>query len=127
MDFGSALQHLRMGAQIRRTGWNGTGYFIYLVSASEFQHENARGPVQDIFKPGDTIKYRAHIDSHHADGSIGVWTPDQTDILADDWEFVPGPYANEIDLEPAPGHEFGTDHDDEAERIAIINTDTKHY
>lgn len=111
MDFGSALQHLRMGAQVRRKKW--AGMFIYLVAASEF--EVNRPPLLGIYPPGSKVKYRAHIDYRAFDGSVGVYSFTQEDVLADDWEFVPGPYANDADpwdIDAAPGHEFGVEHRD---------------
>lgn len=96
MDFGSALQHLRIGAKIKRRGWNGKGYFLFLVAGSEFDVN--RPPLLGIFPQGTRVTYHPHIDVHNPDGSIGVWTPNQTDVLADDWEFH-GDYGNEDDID----------------------------
>lgn len=96
MNFGTALQHIRIGAKLRRKNW--AGMLIYLVPASEFPYELARGPVKELFEPGDTIKYRAHIDYLAFDGSIGVYDFKQEDVLADDWEFVEGQVLyNDVD------------------------------
>lgn len=97
MNFGTALQHIRIGAKLRRKNW--AGMLIYLVPASEFPYELARGPVKELFEPGDTIKYRAHIDYLAFDGSIGVYDFKQEDVLADDWEFVEGQVLYE-DVDP---------------------------
>lgn len=113
MDFGSALQHLRMGAQVRRTGWNGKGMFIFLVAGSKFVVN--RPPLLGIYPEGTEVEYHAHIDMKTADNKIVPWLASQTDVLADDWEFVPGPYANDADpwdIDAAPGHEFGVEHRD---------------
>lgn len=59
--------------------------FILLVSGSTFAV--TRVPLLGIFPEGTSITYRPHIDRCFSDGSIGVWSPTQDDILADDWEY----------------------------------------
>lgn len=86
MYFGAALDYMRAGAKLTRTGWNGKGMFVYLVQGSEF--EVNRAPLNTIFEDGTKIKYRPHIDLKAADGTCGVWSPNNTDILAGDWEVV---------------------------------------
>lgn len=96
MDFGTALQHLRIGARLRRHRW--AGMFIYLVPASEFPQSFARGPVKEIPDLPETVTYRAHIDYRAFDGSLGVYDLKQDDVLADDWEFVEGQVLyNDVD------------------------------
>ena len=93
MNFGLALEAMRKGKFVARTGWNGKGMFVYLVEGTTVPVENLRGncakaiaastntaPVQDIC---------GHIDMKAADGSIVVgWLASQTDMLADDWQIV---------------------------------------
>lgn len=86
MDFSQALDALQRGARVARRGWNGKNMFVFLVPGSEF--EVNRAPLLGIFPPGTRITYRPHLDMCAADGTIGVWVPSQTDILADDWVVV---------------------------------------
>lgn len=83
MNFSEALNHLKGGALMARSGWNGKGMFIYFVPGSQFNVN--RAPLLGIFPEGTPINYRAHLDMKAADGSCVPWLASQTDILADDW------------------------------------------
>lgn len=85
-DFGWALDQLRAGARVCRSGWNGKGMFIYLVPGSVF--EVNRPPLLGIYPEGTVIRYHAHIDMKTADGMCVPWLASQTDMLAMDWEFA---------------------------------------
>lgn len=83
MNFSQALELLKRGYCVTRSGWNGKGMFIYLVPGSEFDVN--RHPLLGIFSEGTHIQYRAHIDMKAADGSCVPWIASQTDLLANDW------------------------------------------
>lgn len=87
LDFGAAISLLRQGHKVARQGWNGKGMFLYLVVGSTFTVN--RQPLLGIYPEGTEIKYNAHIDMKSADGSIFVWSPNQLDMLAEDWVIVP--------------------------------------
>ena len=74
MDFGKALEALKEGKKVARSGWNGKGMFLFLVQGSTFNVK------------GTEIKYHAHIDMKTADNQIVPWLASQTDMLANDWE-----------------------------------------
>jgi len=86
MNFGEALNELNNGKCVRRSGWNGTGMFIFLVPGSTFIVN--RPPLLGIFPEGTVIKYQPHIDMFTADESVVPWLASQTDVQADDWEIV---------------------------------------
>ena len=86
MDFGQALDLLKNGTLVARTGWNGKGAFLYLVPGSTFTVN--RPPLLGIYPEGTGISYLPHIDMKTADGSCVPWPASQTDILADDWTEV---------------------------------------
>jgi hypothetical protein len=86
MNFGLALEALKEGLLVTRAGWNGKGMFLYLVAGSGFTVN--RPPLLGIYKHGTPVLYRPHIDMRTADGSCVPWVASQTDILADDWEYV---------------------------------------
>jgi hypothetical protein len=87
LDFSAALQLVKMGMRATRTGWNGKDMFVYMVPSSEFKV--SRPPLLGIFALDTDIHYRAHIDMRYADGSCGVWSPSNSDLLANDWECFP--------------------------------------
>lgn len=86
MSFGMAIEAMKRGYKVARTGWNGSGMFAYLVQGSEFKVN--REPLLSIYPEGTDIKYRPHIDLKTADGSIATWSPSGSDALADDWLIV---------------------------------------
>jgi hypothetical protein len=87
MKYSTALELLKEGKCLRRSGWNGTGMFIFLVPGSTFKVN--RAPLLGIFKRGTEITYRPHIDMFDAEGKVVPWLCSQTDAIADDWELVP--------------------------------------
>ncbi|MGL1921972.1 MAG: DUF2829 domain-containing protein [Hyphomicrobiales bacterium] len=86
LTFGAALEMLKQGAKIARTGWNGSGMFVYLVDGSQFTVN--RAPLNKIYPEGTEINYRPHMDIKTADGSCGTWAPSNSDTLAEDWLIV---------------------------------------
>lgn len=85
-DFSIALDHIKSGARVCRSGWNGKGMFIFLVHGSRFKVN--RPPLLGIYPEGTEINYHAHVDMRTADGQIVPWLCSQTDMLADDWMLV---------------------------------------
>jgi hypothetical protein len=86
MDFSEALDLIKEGYRLRRSGWNGKGMFIFMVKGSRFIVN--REPLLSIMGEGTEVDYHAHIDMQTADGKIAVWTCSQTDMFAEDWEVV---------------------------------------
>jgi hypothetical protein len=68
MDIGTALQVLRAGGRIARSGWNGSGQWLALQVPDE--HSKMRKP---------------YIYISPVDGELVPWLASQTDILATDW------------------------------------------
>lgn len=85
-NFSKALELLKNGHKVCRTGWNGKDMFIFLVQGSTFKVN--RPPLLGIYPEGTEINYHAHIDMKTADGKIVPWLCSQTDMLADDWMLV---------------------------------------
>lgn len=83
MNFSDALDLVKAGNKVSRSGWNGKGMFIFLVPGSVFKV--SRPPLLGIYPEGTEIKYRGHIDMKTVDGMIVPWVASQTDILAEDW------------------------------------------
>jgi hypothetical protein len=83
MNFGHALEQLRIGNKVAREGWNGKGMFLFLVPGSTFKVN--RHPLLGIYPEGTEINYRPHIDMKTVDGEIVPWIASQTDLLAEDW------------------------------------------
>lgn len=93
MSFGQALEELKKGNKVARSGWNGKGMFIYLVGGSFVSFDELRNEAANHLNKSnisyDDVCINAHIDMKAADGNIVVgWLASQTDMLAEDWEVV---------------------------------------
>ena len=84
IDFGGALAALRLGKRVRRTGWNGQGMYLYLVSANRYP------PSTEIARKefGDMVPYQAYIAIKTAQRTCVPWVASQTDLLEQDWEVI---------------------------------------
>lgn len=83
MHFGNALELVKSGKKVARSGWNGKGMFIFLVPGSTFYVN--RAPLSQIYPEGTSVTYQSHIDMRTADNTIVPWTASQSDLLATDW------------------------------------------
>ena len=84
MNFGQALENLKMGEKVARAGWNGKGMFIYYVPANSYPAQT------DVAKEtfGEMVPYGAYLAMKTAQGNVVPWLASQTDILANDWEIA---------------------------------------
>ena len=74
-DFSQALEWLKAGKRVRRTGWNGKGMWIRLVQPETPDHSTG-------------MENLPYIEMKTADGRLVPWTASQTDLLADDWKAI---------------------------------------
>lgn len=107
IDFGGALQAVKAGHHVARAGWQGAARYVTLqdgypdgIGVNENTAAATGLPKGHLaaFSPYLTMCIRAH-------RSLGVaaewelidtfvpWTPDMTDVLAEDWTVVPRPDA----------------------------------
>jgi hypothetical protein len=87
MDFGKALEALKEGRKVFRSGWNGKGMYIYIQQGSRIAKEQARN--SHLAELPEPITIRSHIDMKDAEGKIVIgWLASQTDLLAEDWEIA---------------------------------------
>jgi len=88
LDFGAAINALRLGLKVSRAGWNGKGMFLILVPGSPSVKPVAGTPYS---KAGITepTNINAHIDMFTATGEMQPgWLASQTDMLSKDWGIV---------------------------------------
>jgi len=86
MNFGQALEQLKIGNRVARSGWNGKDMFLFFVPGSKFTVN--RAPLLGIYPEGTEISYSAHVDMKTAQGDVVPWLCSQTDMLAEDWVVV---------------------------------------
>lgn len=73
MDFGKALEQVKLGSRIARDGWDGEGMWVELQTPDENS------------KMGRPYLYMSPVD-----GALVPWVASQTDILAEDWMILLG-------------------------------------
>jgi hypothetical protein len=79
MNFGQALEALKIGSHVQRVGWNGKGMHIYLEDGSAEK-------IGDGVFNGEVRRVEPYIcmwtaGKTHQPG----WNASQADMLADDW------------------------------------------
>jgi len=70
MDFGQAVDLLKKGERVARSGWNGKGMWL-----SHYQPESVY----------DGYEWYPFIVMKTADDKVVPWLASQTDVLAEDW------------------------------------------
>ncbi|EGR2972443.1 DUF2829 domain-containing protein [Vibrio parahaemolyticus] len=85
MNFGQALEMMKLGKKVARSGWNGKGMWLILVPGTASVRPVAGTPYSNAGITSET-DINPHIDMYTADGKMQPgWLASQTDMLADDW------------------------------------------
>lgn len=80
LSFGMALEALRIGKKVARTGWNGHDMFVFLRLGREVTG------VRKSSAMGGDFESLPHLCMRTSDGKCCVgWLASQTDMLSDDW------------------------------------------
>jgi len=82
-SFGSAIQALKQGYKVARSGWNGGGMFAYYVPEASYPAQT--GVAKSHFGENATVPYRAYLALKTAQEDIATWAPSTSDALAEDW------------------------------------------
>ena len=82
ISFGQAIELCKKGSKIARTGWNGSGMFVYYVEANSYPAQSEC--IKGVF-PDDMVPYGAYLAMKTAQGNVVPWFASQTDVLAEDW------------------------------------------
>lgn len=86
MPFGLAVEAMKKGLRVARTGWNGAGMFAYLVPAASYPAQT--GVAKEHFGDNAMVPYREYMALKTAQGDVATWAPSCSDALADDWVIV---------------------------------------
>lgn len=84
LTFGLAIEALKTGAKVARSGWNGKG--MWLVLAGDW---NARLGLVGTTLPDGWQGFLPFIAMYTADAKLVPWLASQTDVLSEDWEIIP--------------------------------------
>ena len=74
MDFSEALERIKMGYKVARSGGNGKNMFLFLADKQWFGYHDRPSNLADF------IAIQA------ADGKVYPWLASQQDLLSTDWE-----------------------------------------
>lgn len=93
LTFGQALELLKQGKAVARSGWNGKNMLLYLNLGSNDNSQETPGELiegirADLFLSGaeGTVRRLPNINMKAASGStVTGWLASQTDMLAEDW------------------------------------------
>lgn len=91
LTFGEAIQALKQGFRVTRSGWNGKGMYLWMLPAAivpvswmREQHLKSIGETN-----GGSVECLAPIRMRTADGKVLTgWLASQSDIFAEDWEII---------------------------------------
>lgn len=86
MTFGLAVEAMKKGAKVSRSGWNGAGMFAYYVPAASYPAQT--GVAKSHFGEDAMVPYRDYMALKTADGSVATWAPSGSDALAEDWSVI---------------------------------------
>lgn len=96
MNFGQAVEVMKLGERIARSGWNGKGMFVvYQKGYPDGIPCNKQTAEAFGYREGELFKCRPYMQMRCADGTHQMWLASQSDILADDWYVVDCAEANE--------------------------------
>ena len=99
LNFGEAIEALKKGKRVQRTGWNGKGLFVFMQVPSCINREivpkmqSLPQSVKDEFerrfndpdKQIDAIYYDNQLALVNQSNLINGWAPSVSDSLANDW------------------------------------------
>lgn len=96
MNFSEALESLKNGWRVSRSGWNGKGQFVYQTVGNtvskDFIPKFASLPqsVKDFLeKKGEDVVFNSSLTLYNAQGEMQPgWVPSQGDLIAEDWQVV---------------------------------------
>lgn len=83
VNFGTAIEALKVGHRISRSGWNGKGMFLFLVKG-----ETVTKSIEDCYGDPEHKEIHKVLDAiymHTAQTDLVPWLASQTDVLAEDW------------------------------------------
>lgn len=87
INFGEAVEALKAGKIVSRTGWNGKGMYLFLVDGETVRHSINWQYFHT--QPDDAgMQCLDAIYMKTADNKLVPWLASQTDVLATDWQVL---------------------------------------
>jgi len=89
-DFSKALELLKQGQRVCRSGWNGKGMWLCLITQADYTIYNQSGLNTMLVDSGlsDFKGLLPWVGMYTADNKFVPWLCSQTDMLAEDWQIA---------------------------------------
>jgi hypothetical protein len=81
---GMAIEALKHGYKVARSGWNGKNMFLYLVGQGHYPAQTEAA--KETF--GELVPYTPYVAMKTANNEVTPWSASQSDLLANDWCIV---------------------------------------
>jgi len=89
IPFGLAVEAMKKGHKIARSGWNGKRMYVTLMSGHpDGVPANTETARKHGIQEGDIIKIRPYMTLMTAQEDVASWAPSGSDALAEDWYIV---------------------------------------
>lgn len=90
LTFGQAIDYLKRGKKIARSGWNGKDMWLILQETTpDVNPYHGSCYANALEGITETVTIDAHIDMYTAQGTMQPgWLASQADMLATDWKVV---------------------------------------
>lgn len=85
VDFGIALKFLKQGCKVSRMAWQKGCFIKYQKGYPNGIPCNKQTAETWGLKEGDTFICNPYLQIRNADGSYGMYSPTNDDVLSDDW------------------------------------------
>ena len=82
LNFGKALEELKSGGRVARSGWNGKGMWLQMVRSDAWSMSS------DALSSDSRLGLLPWVGMKTADDNFIPWLASQTDILSEDWEIL---------------------------------------
>lgn len=96
MNFGKAIEALKLGSKVAREGWNGKGQWVVMMPSLYLPPYNTQEPGAKVndrtakhIGPDTPLDSQPYFAIWNAQGKWQPgWVPSTSDVLAEDWEIV---------------------------------------
>lgn len=95
LNFGQALEALKVGKRVTRAGWNGKGMYLWLMPAATLKAEWCREPHLKAMAEANGGEIEAlgtiriyTVNAHGRRAVLTGWLASQSDMLAEDWAIL---------------------------------------
>ena len=88
LSFGDAIELLKAGKRVARSGWNGKGMFLYYVPENKYPvARNTLNTLDGLFED-NLVPYNAYFAIKNVNNTVSTWVPSINDCLAEDWVII---------------------------------------